>query len=190
MSKKNIKNNTKNSNRKNYKIEALEPRLMMDANVGLDDFENQIDSISTAVDSCVSSISDFNLSSLGLDSSLDSASQFLTGASDAIKDQVKGIFEDYRSSLDSKVKSVDIDDLVLALNEKIGTLPSSITDLSFVKEGKDTIKVNFKYQGQPVETDKFVVSNVGLNIEGEKFSVAATADMSVSLDLDKNDDEP
>lgn len=27
MSKKNIKNNKKNSNRKNYKIEALEPRL-------------------------------------------------------------------------------------------------------------------------------------------------------------------
>ena len=31
MSKKNIKNNKKNSTRKNYKIEALEPRLMMDA---------------------------------------------------------------------------------------------------------------------------------------------------------------
>ena len=30
MSKKNIKNNKKNSNRKNFKIEALEPRLMMD----------------------------------------------------------------------------------------------------------------------------------------------------------------
>ena len=189
MSKKNIKNNKKNTTHKNYKIEALEPRLMMDANVGLDDFENQIDNVSTAVDNCVGSISDFNLSSLGLDSSLDSASQFLTGASDAIKDQVKGIFKEYRSSLDSKVKSVDIDDLVQALNEKIGTLPSSITDLSFVKEGKDTIKVNFKYQGQPVETDKFIVSDVGLNIDGEKFSVAATADMSISLDLDKNDDD-
>lgn len=31
MSKKNIKNNKKNSTRKSYKIEALEPRLMMDA---------------------------------------------------------------------------------------------------------------------------------------------------------------
>ena len=31
MSKKNIKNNKKNTTRKNYKIEALEPRLMMDA---------------------------------------------------------------------------------------------------------------------------------------------------------------
>ncbi len=31
MSKKNIKSNKKNSTRKNYKIEALEPRLMMDA---------------------------------------------------------------------------------------------------------------------------------------------------------------
>ena len=155
MSKKNNKKITRN----NYRIESLEPRLMMDANVGLDDFENQIDNVSTAVDSCVGSISDFNLSSFGLDSSLDSAAQFLTGASDAIKDQVKGIFKEYRSSLDSKVKSVDIDDLVQALNEKIGTLPSSITDLSFVKEGNDTIKVNFKYKGQPVQTDKFVVGS-------------------------------
>ena len=31
MSKKNIKNNKKNSTRKNYKIEPLEPRLMKDA---------------------------------------------------------------------------------------------------------------------------------------------------------------
>ena len=31
MSKKNIKNNKKNSTRKNYKIESLEPRLMMSA---------------------------------------------------------------------------------------------------------------------------------------------------------------
>ena len=32
MSKKNNKNNRKKNTRKNYKIEALEPRLMMDAN--------------------------------------------------------------------------------------------------------------------------------------------------------------
>ena len=31
MSKKNIKNNKKKSTRNNYKIESLEPRLMMDA---------------------------------------------------------------------------------------------------------------------------------------------------------------
>lgn len=39
------KNNKKsaNKNRKNYKIESLEPRLMMDASVS--DWENEIDSI-------------------------------------------------------------------------------------------------------------------------------------------------
>ena len=31
MSKKNIKNNKKKNVRKNFKIEALEPRLLMDA---------------------------------------------------------------------------------------------------------------------------------------------------------------
>lgn len=33
MSKKNIKNNNKKNVRKNFKIEALEPRLLMDASV-------------------------------------------------------------------------------------------------------------------------------------------------------------
>ncbi len=33
MSKKNIKNNKKKNVRKNFKIEALEPRLLMDASV-------------------------------------------------------------------------------------------------------------------------------------------------------------
>ena len=36
MSKKNIKNNKKNSIRKNYKIESLEPRLMMSADPVID----------------------------------------------------------------------------------------------------------------------------------------------------------
>jgi hypothetical protein len=33
MSKKNIKGDKKKNNRKNYKIESLEPRLLMDASV-------------------------------------------------------------------------------------------------------------------------------------------------------------
>lgn len=47
MSKKNLKNSAQNSN---YKIEALEPRFMMDANVDLDGFGNQIDNFSSVVE--------------------------------------------------------------------------------------------------------------------------------------------
>ena len=77
MSKKvNKKKNTRN----NYKIESLEPRLMMDADVNLEEFGNQIESISTVVDNSISSISDLDLSSLGVDSKLDSASELISNS--------------------------------------------------------------------------------------------------------------
>lgn len=53
---------------------------MMDADVSLEEFGNQIESISTVVDNSISSISDMDLSSLGLDSKLDSASELISNS--------------------------------------------------------------------------------------------------------------
>lgn len=132
MSKKvNKKKNTRN----NYKIESLEPRLMMDADVNLEEFGNQIESISTVVDNSISSISDLDLSSLGLDSKLDSASELISNAGDTIKTKIEGIYSSYLSSFESAVESVKIDDLVSALNNNIGDLPSGVSELYFVQEG-------------------------------------------------------
>ena len=132
MSKKvNKKKNTRN----NYKIESLEPRLMMDADVNLEEFGNQIESISTVVDNSISSISNLDLSSLGLDSKLDSASELISNAGDTIKTKIEGIYSSYLSSFESAVESVNIEDLVSALNNKIGDLPSGVSNLSFVQEG-------------------------------------------------------
>ena len=132
MSKKvNKKKNTRN----NYKIESLEPRLMMDADVNLEEFGNQIESISTVVDNSISSISDLDLSSLGLDSKLDSASELISNAGDTIKTKIEGIYSSYLSSFESAVESVKIGDLVSALNNNIGDLPSGVSELSFVQEG-------------------------------------------------------
>ena len=128
MSKKvNKKKNTRN----NYKIESLEPRLMMDADVNLEEFGNQIESISTVVDNSISSISNLDLSSLGLDSKLDSASELISNAGDTIKTKIEGIYSSYLSSFES----VKIEDLVSALNNNIGDLPSGVSELSFVQEG-------------------------------------------------------
>ena len=180
MSKKvNKKKNTRN----NYKIESLEPRLMMDADVNLEEFGNQIESISTVVDNSISSISNLDLSSLGLDSKLDSASELISNAGDTIKTKIEGIYSSYLSSFES----VKIEDLVSALNNNIGDLPSGVSELSFVQEGQDTIKVNFKYNGSPVNTDEWKVPNIGLNADGANFAVNASADLSVAIDLDKDD---
>lgn len=132
MSKKvNKKKNTRN----NYKIESLEPRLMMDADVNLEEFGNQIESISTVVDNSISSISDLDLSSLGLDSKLDSASELISNVGDTIKTKIEGIYSSYLESFESAVESVKIDDLVSALNNNIGDLPSGVSELYFVQEG-------------------------------------------------------
>ena len=127
--------NKKKNTRNNYKIEALEPRLMMDADVNLEEFGNQIESISTVVDNSISSISDLDLSSLGLDSKLDSASELISNAGDTIKTKIEGIYSSYLESFESAVESVNIEDLVSALNNNIGDLPSGVSELSFVQEG-------------------------------------------------------
>lgn len=127
---KNVKK-SKKSTRNNYKIESLEPRLMMDADVNLEEFGNQIESISTVVDNSISSISNLDLSSLGLDSKLDSASELISNAGDTIKTKIEGIYSSYLSSFES----VKIEDLVSALNNNIGDLPSGVSELSFVQEG-------------------------------------------------------
>ena len=142
---KNIKSNNKNtkksaskakkSTRNNYKIESLEPRLTMDADVNLDEFESQFDSISSVVENSISSVSDLDLSSLGLDSKLDSASELISNAGDTIKTKIEDIYSSYLESFESAVESVKIEDLVSALNNNIGNLPSGVSELFFVQEG-------------------------------------------------------
>ena len=187
MSKKvNKKKNTRN----NYKIESLEPRLMMDAgDVNLEDFGNQIESVSAIVDNSISSISDLDLSSLGLDSKLDSASELISNVGDTIKTQIEDTYNSYLGSFETAVESVKIEDLVSGLNSNIGSLPSEVSELSFVQEGLDTIKINFKYNGLPVDTDEWKLPNIGLNADGSDFSIKASANLSIAIDLDKNDDE-
>ena len=50
------KQQRKSLNKNNYKIEALGPRWMMDANVDLDGFGNQIDNFSSVVENRVDTL--------------------------------------------------------------------------------------------------------------------------------------
>ncbi len=50
------KNNKKRIGELNYKIESLEPRMMMNANVDLDGFGNQIDNFSSVVENRVDTL--------------------------------------------------------------------------------------------------------------------------------------
>lgn len=61
------KNNKKRIGELNYKIESLEPRMMMNADVVLEDFEDNISNVSTTVESALNEVDDLQLSGLGLD---------------------------------------------------------------------------------------------------------------------------
>lgn len=61
MAKKNI-----NRGRSSFKIEQLEPRMMMNADVVLEDFEDNISNVSTTVESALNEVDDLRLSGLGL----------------------------------------------------------------------------------------------------------------------------
>lgn len=60
------KNNKKRIGELNYKIESLEPRMMMNADVVLEDFEDNISNVSTTVESALNEVDDLRLSGLGL----------------------------------------------------------------------------------------------------------------------------
>ena len=146
MSKKNLKNSAQNSN---YKIEALEPRFMMDANVDLDGFQNQIDDFSSVVENCVDSLN-LNLSDFGLNSSYNAVSQLLGGVGNSVETALQTIYGNYRNSLSSQVSYVELNALIIGLAAGKDTLPAEslpleIDEISFAKEGNDTLKVNLAY---------------------------------------------
>ena len=82
------KNNKKRIGELNYKIESLEPRMMMNADVVLEDFEDNISNVSTTVESALSEVDDLQLSGLGLDESLDSASAYFSGVGSNIQSSI------------------------------------------------------------------------------------------------------
>ncbi|PWJ67895.1 hypothetical protein SAMN05720473_101779 [Fibrobacter sp. UWB15] len=114
MSKKNIKNNKKNSTRKNYKIEALEPRLMMDAAPVIDftdpdvveaqlaelctESENQT---ATAVSNQVQSIV-FQMKD-SADQSLTQISDFLKNVETDVKNLVNASFDDAKAKAEAYI---------------------------------------------------------------------------------------
>ena len=122
MSKKNDK---KRIGAFNYKIESLEPRMMMNACVDYEAFTKQ-------------------LSGLGLNESLDSASAYFSGVGSNIRSLVSTAFENYRDALPDGTTSVPLAALVSGLNTNLpDQLPSNIGNPVFSAPNNDTLKLDF-----------------------------------------------
>jgi len=185
MSKKKLKNKAQNSD---YKIEALEPRFMMDANVDLDGFENQIDNFSSVVENRVDTLN-LNLSDFGLNSSYNAVSQLLGGVGNSVETALQTIYGNYRNSLSSQVSSVEFNALIIGLAAGKDTLPAEslpleIDEISFAKEGNDTLKVNLAYS-RNVSVTELNLTNIGLNVENG-FALNVSANISIALDFNQN----
>ena len=138
------KNNKKRIGEFNYKIEQLEPRMMMNADVVLDDLEDNISSISTTVESALSEVDDLQLSGLGLNESLDSASAYFSAVGTSIQSLISTAFENYRDALPEGTASVSLAALVSGLNTNLpDQLPSNIENPVFSASDNDTLKLNF-----------------------------------------------
>lgn len=99
MSKKNIKNNKKNSNHKNFKIEALEPRLMMDAD---SDFNPETSSFATLYTNLESAV---EAEVLNKTDDVNSAAVFLKDSSDNDISEVSQILSKVKSEVRLNVEN-------------------------------------------------------------------------------------
>ena len=185
MSKKNDK---KRIGAFNYKIESLEPRMMMNADVVLDDFGDNISNVSTTVESALSEVDDLQLSGLGLDESLDSASAYFSGVGSNIQSLISTALENYRDALPEGTASVSLAALVSGLNTNLpGQLPSNIENPVFSASDNDILKLNFGVQNS-LSTSELELDEIGLGIDNASISLLATGSLSIEIDFDANDD--
>lgn len=182
------KNNKTKSTCNNFKIEQLEPRMMMNADVVLDDFGDNISNVSTTVESALSEVDDLQLSGLGLDESLDSASAYFSGVGSNIQSLISTALENYRDALPEGTTSVSLAALVSGLNTNLpGQLPSNIENPVFSASDNDTLKLNFGVQNS-LSTSELELDEIGLGIDNASISLLATGSLSIEIDFDANDD--
>lgn len=183
------KNNKTKSTCNNFKIEQLEPRMMMNADVVLDDFGDNISNVSTTVESALSEVDDLQLSGLGLDESLDSASAILPDIATDIQSLISSTFANYKNSLPPNTESISLDTLAAELNNRITIdLPQSFVNPSFSVQNEDTLKLNLGYQSN-ADVGNLNIDAVALQTNNVTISASVLANVSVEIDFDKDDDE-
>lgn len=183
---KKISKNKRNS-KKNFRIENLEPRLMMDASAGFDvekieGYTSQFDEIATAVceniSTKISSFAEFDVTNIGLPKKFNPPNQLFSESiddfEDSIKKQVKGAlngaFEYAKTKIEEQTTNISLSQFVADANE-------------FVKSeaGKDYKDISFDVGGD--KQSKLIV-NVKLSnttdISGVNFDLGSYAKISAS----------
>ena len=123
MNMKKIKKSVKKSTKNNYRIEALEPRLMMDAASGfevekletyVDQFISASENIGSDITSAIDNIVDFNASSLGI---ADGVSTFSSLLEDSVGDETI-VINDVGNATESTRNNFKLDHYTFEFNLK------------------------------------------------------------------------
>ena len=175
----------------NFKIEQLEPRQMFSADVGLNDIEQQLENIPDIVENTLESIDNLQMSNLGLNASLNSASAILPDIATDIQSLISSTFANYKNSLPPNTESISLDTLAAELNNRITTdLPQSFVNPLFSVQNEDTLKLNLGYQSNAdVGNLNLNIDAVALQTNNVTISASVLANVSVEIDFDKDDDE-
>ena len=206
------------SSKKNFKIENLEPRLMMDAATGfdidrIDEYKNQFadvaDSIANNVSNAVAAVTEFDVSNLGITQNAvdfvsmlgDTADQFKT----EIINKVKGALQNAIVTAKSEIEAFN--NTVSDINDKITKLDFSEFVNNYVQRELNSLK-NTAYKGLTIEADgsKLVVTidhayekslnGMGFNLGslGEikmdgNSALSTAAKIQMSVDFNSDNDE-
>src|SRR5574344_1162430 len=171
----------------NFKIEQLEPRQMFSADVGLNDIEQQLENIPDIVENTLESIDNLQMSNLGLDATLNSASAILPDIATDIQSLISSTFANYKNSLPPNTESISLDTLAAELNNRITTdLPQSFVNPLFSVQNEDTLKLNLGYQSN-ADVGNLNIDAVALQTNNVTISASVLANVSVEIDFDNDD---
>lgn len=193
----------KRTSKKNFKIENLEPRLMMDAASGfeadkIDTYVESFASISTELgegfSKTLENIEKFDFAELGLTEKFDSFTALLGKTSETIKsevtDYVGKILSNAMETVQEKAESLSVSDFVknYVQDEINGLEKDGYKGISIEAEGNKLVFTYNISKTQSLNSIKYGTESWGsLSMEGSS-NLECEAAISVSVNLDANND--
>ncbi len=191
------------SSKKNFKIENLEPRLMMDASAGFDvekieEYESRFDVIADAVAenvvSSIGSFTEFDVSKLGIYDKIDSPIALFSDLEESFKsdisDKIAGVLKDAVNDAADADESVTLSQFVGTYIDGVLKGPNKdlYKDFSFeAVDNKIVVTINVSNQ-KTINDINFDIEKSGKITTNEATSLSSSAQIQVSVDLDKNGD--
>ena len=209
---------SRTSSKKNFKIENLEPRLMMDAATGfdvqrLDDYATQFDSVALSISDYVStaidSVSNFDVSKLGVAQNSASFISMLDDTANGVKSAiVEKVSEVFRQAFDAAKADIDainaaaqnVSDRIdkINLNEFVSTYVQSYVEsvngksykaFSFaVDNGKLVVTIDLSNEKNLGDLGLDLGSLGEIKMDGNS-ALSTAAKIQMSVDFNSDNDE-